>query len=110
MPAQARFHSHAPALEPKGRRQVARGERAIESQVTERLCGHRRDVSDRAQWLRSVNLLADVFLASDAANLVTGAEYEVTAGDKARVSLGDAIALGTRGGFLTTFCILSIVN
>jgi hypothetical protein len=46
------LHGDARAFDPKGGRQVARGERAIESQVTERLHGHRRDGSDRAQRLR----------------------------------------------------------
>ena len=39
----AALHGGGRAVDPKGGRQVARGERAIESQVTERLHGHRRD-------------------------------------------------------------------
>jgi hypothetical protein len=36
-------------------------------------------------WLQSDDISpAAVFLASDAANMVTGAEYEVTAGDSAK--------------------------
>jgi hypothetical protein len=43
--------------------------------------GHSRP--DRSDAPDGISLAA-VFLASDAANLVTGAEYEVTAGDSAK--------------------------
>jgi NAD(P)-dependent dehydrogenase (short-subunit alcohol dehydrogenase family) len=39
----------------------------------------------RVGWLQPDDISpVAVFLASDAANLVTGAEYEVTAGDSAK--------------------------
>jgi NAD(P)-dependent dehydrogenase (short-subunit alcohol dehydrogenase family) len=41
-------------------------------------------VSMRVVWLPDDISPVAVFLASDAANLVTGAEYEVTAGDSAK--------------------------
>lgn len=39
----------------------------------------------RVGWLQPDDIsFVAVFLASDAANMVTGAEYEVTGGDRAR--------------------------
>jgi hypothetical protein len=46
-------------------------------------------------WLQPDDIsLVAVLLASDAANLVTGAEYEVTGGDSAKVGYGK-VGLGS---------------